>query len=420
MAPPVIQVLSKNNYQDQHIVSLPNAFPLPALPSSSIRIKSTILSLTTNTFTYARLGHLLGWWDVHLLPSSIPAEYSDPKEFGRISAWGYAQVLESNVSGIEVGTQFYGYLPIGTLPLDMEVKLNPNVPGQFFEVSKQREKLWPVYNRYIFNPTNPKEVGDKEGLGWDALMLILFQTGYMTNRYVLAWEPSELVYPSGDSKDGWNIQRAALDDNSIVIVFAASGKTAIGFAYSLKHDRPAEKQPGMVIGVGSAASKAFAEGTGLYDKVLTYNADSDDLGHQLGLKSDTKIVVSDFGARDGAADRWAANLRENYTDVVQLQAAGEFTNDSPEETTKKFLARLKVEGYKAGINASAIRQQAMDLVGEQKYFDDFAKLWHSVKKGGWIKGMGLVWGEGMEDFGRGWERLYKGEVPPAGGLVFSL
>lgn len=317
-AMPVIQVLSKNNYQDQHIISLPNAFPLPALASASIRIKSTILSLTTNTFTYARLGHLLGWWDVHLLPPSIPAEFSDPKKFGRVSAWGYAEVLESNASGIEEGTQFYGYLPIGTLPLDIEVKPNPKGPSQFFEVSKQREKLWPVYNRYIFDPQNPKEVREKESLGWDVLMLILFQTGYMTNRYVLALEPSKLVYPSGDSKDGWTFQHGALDDNSIIIGFAASGKTAIRLAYSLKHDRPAGKKPRTVVGVGSVSSKAFTEGTGLYDKVLTYDADSGGLGHQLGLKPDTKIVVSDFGARDGAADRWAAKLREHCTDVVQL------------------------------------------------------------------------------------------------------
>ena len=72
---PVIQVLSRSNYEDQHLVSLPNAYPLPPLAPSSIRIKSTILSLTTNNFAYARIGHLLGWWDVHPLPPSIPAEY---------------------------------------------------------------------------------------------------------------------------------------------------------------------------------------------------------------------------------------------------------------------------------------------------------------------------------------------------------
>lgn len=420
MAPtPVIQVLSKNNYENQYLVSLPNAFPLPSLSPSSIRIKSIILSLTTNNFSYARIGHLLGWWDVHPLPPSIPAEYSDPTKFGRISAWGYAEVIESNVSGLEVGTQFYGYLPIGTLPFDMEVKLT-DVAGQFAEVSKRREKQLPIYNRYFFYPPNSKELRDKESLGYDALMLVLFQTGYMINRYVLAWEPSELVQPSGDPRDGWTAQLGALGEDSVVLVFSPSGKTALGLAYCLKHDRPAEKKPRMVIGVGSTKSKAFTEGTGLYDKVLTYNVDAGDLGEQLVLKPNTKIAVVDLGSRGGAADRWAGKLRETYKDVVQIQVAGETKPQTPEEATAGFLARRKAEGYKALINASAMRTQAMEKNGEQRYYDDFAKVWDLVKKGSYIQGMQLVWGEGMEDLGRGWERLCKGEVGPDEGLVFSL
>jgi hypothetical protein len=62
----------------------------------------------------------------------------------------------------------------------------------------------------------------------------------------------------------------------------------------------------------------------------------------------------------------------------------------------------------------------MDKTGERKFFEDFTKVWNSVKKGGYINGMQLVWGEGMEDFGRGWEKLYKGEFSPDEGLVFSL
>jgi hypothetical protein len=54
------------------------------------------------------------------------------------------------------------------------------------------------------------------------------------------------------------------------------------------------------------------------------------------------------------------------------------------------------------------------------FFEDFTKVWNSVKKGGYINGMRLVWGEGMEDFGRGWEKLYKEEFSPDEGLVFSL
>lgn len=82
--PPIIQILSRNNYEDQYLVSLPNTLPLPELTSSSIRLTTSIISLTANNLTYGRVGHILRIWDIYPLPSSIPAEYSDPKSFGRI------------------------------------------------------------------------------------------------------------------------------------------------------------------------------------------------------------------------------------------------------------------------------------------------------------------------------------------------
>ncbi len=360
---PVIQLLSRSNYEDQHLVSLPNAYPLPSLAPSSIRIKSTILSLTTNNFAYARIGNLLGWWDVDPLPLSISAEYLDPTKLGCISACGYAEVIESNVSDLEVRTWFWGYLPICTMPFDMEVKLT-DVHGQFSEVSKRQEQQQSIYNRYSFYPPNSNEFEDKEGLGYDALMLILFQTGYMINCYVFASEPSELVQPGGDPIDSWTSQHATVGDDSIVLVFAASGKTALGLAYCLKHDRPAGRKPQRVIGIGSTKSKAFTEGTGLYDKVLAYDADSGDLGEHLGLTPDTKIAVIDVGSRDAAADRLAVKLRKTCNNVVQIQIAGEFKTESPEEATARFLARKKVEGYKVVVNASKMRTQAIGRVGE--------------------------------------------------------
>lgn len=143
---PVVQVLSRNNYKTS-ILSCFQISSLQALASSSIWTKSTILPLTMSYFLHARVGNMLGWWDVHPLPPSILAEYWDPKKFGRISAWGYGEVVESNISGIEVGTLIFGYLPIGALPLEMEVKLSTNGLGRFFEVSKHWENQLPVYNR---------------------------------------------------------------------------------------------------------------------------------------------------------------------------------------------------------------------------------------------------------------------------------
>lgn len=37
-----------------------------------------------------------------------------------------------------------------------------------------------------------------------------------------------------------------------------------------------------------------------------------------------------------------------------------------------------------------------------------------------VDGLGLVWGKGMQDVEKGWERLCKGEVGPTEGLVFEM
>ena len=58
-----------------------------------------------------------------------------------------------------------------------------------------------------------------------------------------------------------------------------------------------------MVGIGSEASRASTEGTGLYDHVLGYIQDNADFDNVLGLKKDTKIVVCDFGARGGEFDK---------------------------------------------------------------------------------------------------------------------
>lgn len=70
---PTVQILDKKNYFQQTLVPFPNALPYPPLGPSSLRLRTTVLSLTVNNFTYAALGTLLNWWDVHPLPKHAGA-----------------------------------------------------------------------------------------------------------------------------------------------------------------------------------------------------------------------------------------------------------------------------------------------------------------------------------------------------------
>lgn len=121
---PQIQMLEKADYTKQHLITLHDAYPLPQLTAGDIRIRSRIISITTNNFTYARLGHLLGWWDVWAVPPSLPAPYNDTSKYGRVSAWGYCEVIESQNDKVPIGTKLYGYLPIGDYPEILQVAVD--------------------------------------------------------------------------------------------------------------------------------------------------------------------------------------------------------------------------------------------------------------------------------------------------------
>ncbi|KUJ10978.1 uncharacterized protein LY89DRAFT_723476 [Mollisia scopiformis] len=412
---PVIQVLSRNNYEEQHLVTLPNALPLPELNPSSIRVQTSIISLTANNLTYGRIGHLLSIWDIHPLPPSIPTEYSDPTKFGRIAAWGYATVLESNVSEIGTGAQIFGLLPIGTLPLDMQIRMNPEVPTQFFEISKHRENVMSLYNQYTSYPPSKRTEELKKSQAYDALFQIFFTTSYLINRFSFPWDSEELIPPAAN----WTLEKGTIDSKTVILIFADSGKTALALAYLLKSSRPAGTQPRTILGIGSSKSRSFAKETGLYDKVLTYDSDSDNnLDAKLDLKADSKILLVEFGSRGEAGNRWEDKFREEGRNVEQLIVAGEVVAESPEKANERF--KKRTERGASVFNASIVRGKAIEVLGEKRFFEELMREWKVFKEGGLVESLRLVWGEGMEGVGKGWERLCEGGVSADQGLVFSL
>jgi hypothetical protein len=201
-------------------------------------------------------------------------------------------------------------------------------------------------------------------------------------------------------------------------VLSGSGKTALSFAYQLRHGRPTEHKPSAIIAVGSSVSKIFVEGTGFYDRVMEYSDTSLDLDSELSLRADSKIVICDFGAREGAAVRWLEALRGTGKNAILLGVGGEVVAESPEKSSERNKARAK--SMTAYVNASGMRDGAMGILGIKVYFEDSAKAWAAYQNALVGTGLKLVWGEGMEELGRGWEQLCKGNVGPNEGLVFDL
>ncbi|KAK1237565.1 hypothetical protein MKX07_006693 [Trichoderma sp. CBMAI-0711] len=419
MAPPTpqIQILEKADYTKQHLITLHDAYPLPQLTAGDIRIRSRIISITTNNFTYARLGHLLGWWDVWAVPPSLPAPYNDTSKYGRVSAWGYCEVIESQNNKVPVGTKLYGYLPIGDYPEILQVAVDDET-GHVLEISERRAKQMKIYNRYLPYPPDTDLMADKSSRGLDSALLPFFETSHLLNRYAFAWDLTKLTHPLGlplpRSSDDADLA------NAVVVMLGASGKTALSFAYQLRQSRPAEQQPRKLVAVGSAASRSFTEGTGLFDDVMLYaeasNATDATIAARLGIDATTKVLLVNFAGRGTVDEDLHAVLMRVSKSVIVLIVGGD-----PQGGGSKLGALTKVPG--SGVfmcNASGLRDSALETDGMAAYFERFQQEWGRFKERGAVQGFKLRWGKGMEEYTQGWDSLCNGSIDPTLGLVYEL
>src|SRR5687767_11047378 len=193
--------------------------------AGEVLLKVDRVGMTANNVTYALAGDALNYW------SFFPADDG----WGRVPLWGFADVVESNAAGVEVGARIYGYLPTSS---HLVVRPDRVSAGGFTDVSEHRAELPRVYNRYAFNAGDPSYAVENEDL--QILYRPLFFTSYMLDDF--------------------------LGDNGFfgaeqVVVSSASSKTAYGMAFctGLRDGRP------QLVGLTSSGNVAFTESLGCYD-----------------------------------------------------------------------------------------------------------------------------------------------------------
>jgi hypothetical protein len=189
-------------------------------------------ALSANNITYAVLGEQLGYW--RLFPA--------PEGWGRIPAWGYARVVGSQSPPLAEGQRVFGLVPMGSY---LTVRPAPH-PFGFMDAAPHRAELSPVYNQYL----SLEDEGDDAAL----VMRPLFGTSVLL----------DLV-----------LSERGLGPVRTVVLTSASSKTAYGLAHLLRNRRLE------TIGLTSVTHRAWVEGLGLYDEVLTYD-EVGDLGVPAG------------------------------------------------------------------------------------------------------------------------------------------
>ncbi|KAK5744154.1 hypothetical protein LTR17_002184 [Elasticomyces elasticus] len=401
---PVIQVLDKKHYHTQELVSLPNEAPYLPIAPSSIRMRTKVLSLSINNFTYAKLGSLIGWWDVHPLPPSTPAPFNDAAKYGRINAWGF----------VPAGSYLWGYLPIGTLAQDLEVT-DAGAQGQVLVTSPSRSKTMPIYNRYIvFPPSLRHDIEAKaDSVGYDVLVRVMFETAYLIADYAFPANPREAV-AAIFNKDAWTAQNADLTGATIIIL-APGAKVGISLALLLKNRGHKAKQ---VIAATSEYSVDFVKSLPMYDGVVLTSEPPDQVLSHFKVGAGDKLVLFDCGGRGDVGRRWSAALAGLSKNFLHIPIGGGDTSEVPAEAILSAFQQPSPEHVKRA-SASDLREAAIAKDGEQKYFDGLEAAWKAFKQQG-IPGFKFRWGEGMEDVKLGWAMIAASNSSPSEGLVYVI
>ena len=228
--------VARNDIAKSRIV----AHETPLLGEGEVRLRVESFSVTANNVTYALIGEQFGYWN--FFP---PQSAEDSGDWGVVPMWGHAVVEASTCPDIAVGERVYGYLPMAT---HLDVRPGKVSPGTFTDMAAHRQPMSPIYNQYSRLAADPEHDPAREA----ERMIFgpLFKTGFLIEAMM--------------RREGWF-------GAGTVILTSASSKTALALASVARDKSPQIAR----IGLTSPGNIGFVEGTGLYDRVLAYDAIGD-------------------------------------------------------------------------------------------------------------------------------------------------
>jgi hypothetical protein len=196
-----------------------------------IRVAIDKFALTSNNVGYALSGDMIGYWNY------FPAQ----DNWGKVTVWGMADVVESRCPDIPVGERLYGFFPMAS---HLDLQPGQISAGSFIDAAAHRAELPGLYNQYTRTASEPDYLAQIENER--CVLFPLFMTGFVLNDY--------------------------LEDNNYfgaeqVLIGSVSSKTGFGLANFLHKD---ERFSGQVVGLTSAGNKDFVESLGVCDQVVIY------------------------------------------------------------------------------------------------------------------------------------------------------
>ncbi|RON09656.1 hypothetical protein BK659_06920 [Pseudomonas brassicacearum] len=361
----VTRLITRKNAIDQSRVEYEQRSLIPAV--GEVILKIDRCALTTNNITYAAYGDSMHYWEF------FPTGQS---EWGQIPAWGFADVLASEVDGIALGERFYGYFPLAS---HLWVRPERVTKRGFYDAAPHRQTLLSVYNQYTRCSWDRYYSPENENL--QILLTPLFLTSLMLADF--------------------------LQDNQFfgatrLVFSSASSKTAFGTAVCLAGQAGLER-----VALTSAGNKAFVEHLGCYERTLGY-------AELASLATDRQTLYVDFSGdldlRDQVHQHFAERLvyscfvgSTQSTDEAQLSAK---TGPQP----AFFFAPIQIRKRNAEWGGQRLSQYIGEAV--QQFYRQVTAPANPLLK--------VVESDGLEAAQTVISRLFHGQIAPIEGHVIRL
>jgi Protein of unknown function (DUF2855) len=318
--------------------------------------------LTANNVTYAVMGEAMSYWDF------FPAEDG----WGRVPVWGFAEVEQSEVEGVQVGARIYGYLPPSSHLLVAPKSVNAK---GFADGSPHRAALPSAYHRYLVSGEDPFYRRDSEDI--QMLLRPLFFTSFLIDDQLAEEE---------------------LIERGPIVISSASSKTAIAAAFLL-----ARRQGVELIGLTSARNVEFVDSLGIYARTVSYEEVA-----SLDQTPATYVDISGDGAVREAVhshfgEELACSMAVGFTHWEQGAAGG---GDLPGPTPTFFFAPSRVEKRSADWGQAGLEQRV-------------AETWHPFCE--WSAGkLEVIQRRGFDSVKDTYLEILEGQVDPRTAHVISL
>ncbi len=332
--------------------------PLPGqLDDGQVLVVIEQFALTTNNITYAVFGDALAYW------SYFPAE----EGWGNVPVWGFAKVIASESQDIAAGERVFGFLPMSS-----HLVLTPTNASAlcFSDATAHRAGLHPWYNRYYRCAADPLYAEDTASV--QPVLWALFMTG-------------------------WMLAEQVADTVDTVYITSASSKTALSFAWSMRHLGAKAK----VIGITSPGNRAFVERLGHYSEIQTYD-------EVRAIPETKKAALVDVAGNAAVRSAVHVLLDERLTESITLGA----THRAPADDTLPMPGPAPQLFFIPSVAKERAAQDGFDETHQR-----FAEAWRGFAP--WAKSwLVLDKGVGADAIDMGYGKALAG-LPPEQAMVYS-